>query len=470
MKVLSFRLSAAAAVLLLVVLVGCGRGSNRIRGGFGGQASPAPVPTVIAHEASVHPTLVIAGIIAPLQNVAISSSLAEPAASVSVNEGDNVRAGQVIAVLDIADLHAQLESQLRTAASDDAKVQQAKYTAQLNYGQNPQQVQQARQSLEQAQHTLALDTLTLQRDQQLVSQGYLQEQTYDQQRTTVSNDQAGVRSAQAALNSAITNLQVNGTPSKGLQAANIASAAADAASARATANQIQAQISRATIRSPVDGVVINRNLNPGEYPNGRTLFTIQELSHVYAELNASSADIFRIRSGAMVALHAGGDQTGRSYNGKVVAVLGQVAPGSTNFTVKALVENPGDVLQAGVPVTGTIDLPSTTGIGIPVTAFLDDTRSTIMVAQRGTAKLTHVRELANDGTTSIVTGVNNGTNVIADGQLGLTDGQALNSSGAARRRGGGVAAPGAPAESAAPAPSGSGHPRHYHRNAGSQTS
>jgi len=423
----SLRFQAAAALLLatLLVLGGCGRSSNRMRGGFGGPPSPAPVPTTVAHQASVHPTLVIAGIIAPLQNVAISSSLSEPANSVTVNEGDHVRAGQVIAVLDTSDLRAQLESQLRTAASDDAKVAQARYTAQLNFGQNPQQVTQARQSVAQAQHTLALDTLTLQRDEQLFSQGYLQQQTVDQQRTTVSNDQAAVRSAQAALNSAITNQRVNGTPQQGLQAANIQSAAADAASARATADQIRAMIARATIVSPVDGVIINRNLNPGEYPAGRTLFTIQELSHVYAELNASSTDIFRIKNGAPVQLRAGGDQSGHAYAGKVVAVLGQVQPGSTNFTVKALVQNPGDVLQAGVPVTGTIGLPSTAGVGIPTTSFLDDTRSTVMVAQKGIAKLTHVREVASDGTTSIVTGLSSGSHVISDGQLGLVDGQSL---------------------------------------------
>lgn len=442
-------LCRAAAALLLVTLValgGCGRSSNRMRAGFGGPPSPAPIPTAIAHQASVHPTLVIAGIIAPLQNVAISSSLSEPADSVTVNEGDHVRASQVIAVLDTTDLRAQYESQLRTAASDDAKVAQARYTAQLNYGQNPQQVTQARQALAQAQHTLALDQLTLQRDQQLLSQGYLQQQTVDQQRTTVSNDQAAVRSTQAALNSAITNLQVNGTPQQGLQVANIQSAIADAASARAAAEQTRAMIVRATITSPVDGIIINRNLNPGEYPAGRTLFTIQELSHVYAELNASSTDIFRIKNGATVQLRAGGDQSGHVYTGKVVAVLGQVQPGSTNFTVKALVQNPGEVLQAGVPVTGTIDLPSTAGIGIPVTSFLDDTRSTIMVAQRGVAKLAHVRELASDGTTSIVTGLPQGARVISDGQLGLVDGQSLNGG------------------RASPSPGASGRPHHYQRN------
>jgi len=478
MKGHSLRLTAAAAVLVIILLAGCGRGSNRMRGGVGAPASAAPVPTAIAHPGTVHPTLVIAGIIAPLQNVAISSSLSEPADEVPVNEGDQVRAGQVIAVLDTADLRAQYESLIRTAASDDAKVEQAKFTATLNYGQAPQQVTQARQALMQAQHTLALDQLTLQRDDDLVKQGYLQQQTYDQQRTLVSNDQATVRSTQAALNSALTNQQVVGTPKSGLQAADVASAMADAASARAQARQTQVSIQHATIVSPVDGVIINRNLNPGEYPNGRTLFTIQELSHVYAELNASSTDIFRIRNGSPVDLHAGGDQTGRTYEGKIVAVLGQVAPGSTNFTVKALVANPGDVLQAGVPVTGTIDLPNTTGVAIPLTAYLDDTRSTIMIAQHGTAKLTHVRELANDGTNSIVTGIADGTRVIADGQLGLTDGQPLNASGGGHRRGsagGPGGPPGAASEAspgergASPAPSGSGRPHRHHRDSNTQS-
>jgi HlyD family secretion protein len=424
MKAHSIRLLAAFFVLALL-LGGCGRGSNRLRSGAGGAPSPAPVPTAVAQRTAVHPTLSIAGIIAPLQNVAISSSLTEFADRVLVNEGDHVRAGQVLAVLDTADLRAQLDAQLRTVASDEAKISQARYTAQLNYGQSPQQVTQARQTLAQAQHTLALDTLTMQRDQQLLSQGFIQQQSFDQARTQVSNDEAAVRSAQAALASAITNEKVNGNPEQGLQSANVAAAQADAASARAQAQQIRVQIAHATITSPVDGVVVNRNFNPGEYPSGRTLFTIQQLSDVYAELNASSTDIFRIHDGAPVRIHAGGDQTGRTYDGKVVAVLGQVQPGSTNFTVKAQVKNPGDVLQAGVPVTATIDLPTTAGIGIPATSFLDDTRSSVMVAQKGVAKRVPVKELASDGTTSIVTGLPAGATVISDGQLGLTDGQSL---------------------------------------------
>ena len=65
-----------------------------------------------------------------------------------------------------------------------------------------------------------------------------------------------------------------------------------------------ASIDKAIIKSPVDGVVVNRNLNPGQYPGSQTIFTVQQLDPVYAELNASSEDVFRIRRGATVSTRA----------------------------------------------------------------------------------------------------------------------------------------------------------------------
>ena len=185
---------------------------------------------------------------------------------------------------------------------------------------------------------------------------------------------------------------------------------------------------KATITSPVNGVIINRNMNPGEYPGSRTIFTIQELDNVYAELNASSSDTFAIPVGAPVSVSVAGNGT-RTYNGKVVAVLGQVTPGSTNFTVKVLIQNADNKLQSGLPVTGTASLPGVSGIGIPTTAFLDDSHTTVMIADDEVvdtvAKMVHVHELGSDGKTSIVSGLKAGQVVISNGQLGVTDGQSL---------------------------------------------
>jgi multidrug efflux pump subunit AcrA (membrane-fusion protein) len=110
-------------------------------------------------------------------------------------------------------------------------------------------------------------------------------------------------------------------------------------------------------------------------------------------------------------------------------VLGQVTPGSTNFTVQVLLQNPGNKLQAGLPVSATINLPAVSGVGIPTTAFLDDTHTTVMVADDElvdvVAKTVKVREIGTDGTTSIVTGLKAGQTVVSNGQLGLADGQSI---------------------------------------------
>jgi RND family efflux transporter MFP subunit len=169
-------------------------------------------------------------------------------------------------------------------------------------------------------------------------------------------------------------------------------------------------------------------MNPGEYPGSRTIFTIQELDKVYAQLNASSSDTFAIPVGSTVAMNVSGAGT-QTYTGKVVAVLGQVSPGSTNFTVQVLIVNADGKLQSGLPVTANIALPSVSGLGIPTTAFLDDTHTTVMLADDEltdiVAKTVKVHEVSSDGTTSIVTGLKAGDAVVTNGQLGLTDGQSL---------------------------------------------
>jgi hypothetical protein len=331
----------------------------------------------------------------------------------------------VLALLDTTDLQANYNADERSAISADAKAEQAKYTAELNLGQGNNQVDTARATLVQAQVSLKQAQQDLGRYEALLHGGYISQQQVDQQLTLVHNDQQQVNSSQAALQTAILNAKVNGTNTQGLQASTVASAIADAQSAHAQADQIAAQIARATIVSPVDGVVVNRNLNPGEYPGSRTIFTIQQLDPVYAELNASSSNVFEITRGAPVTLGVAGI-AGASYEGRVSAVLGQVQPGSTNFTVEVIAANPGDRLQSGMAVTGTITMPTVSGIGIPTTAFLDDSHTSVMIVDSlGAAKQASVKEVGSNGKISIVTGVTRGTEVISNGQLGIAAGEQI---------------------------------------------
>jgi len=77
-------------------------------------------------------------------------------------------------------------------------------------------------------------------------------------------------------------------------------------------------------------------------------------------------------------------------------------------------------------VTGTINLPVVSGIGVPTTAFLDDSHDSVMAVNAdGTAKVAKVQERGSDGKTSVVTGIAPGTKVISNGQLGITAGQQI---------------------------------------------
>src|SRR5579883_617434 len=137
--------------------------------------TPAPpqVPTTVATQGTVRPSITLAGFIAPAQSVAITSTLAEPAVAVNVQEGDHVRKGQVLAILRTSDLYAQLAYDLQNAQANNALTSQNVYQGQLSIAQGVDAVNQAKANLKSAQATLANAQRDLQRYQELYSQGFV---------------------------------------------------------------------------------------------------------------------------------------------------------------------------------------------------------------------------------------------------------------------------------------------------------
>lgn len=382
----------------------------------------AQVPVAVAATGNVSPSSVLGGIIVPYQNVQVQSNLAEPADEVLVNEGDHVRAGQVLARLDTRDLQANLRSDLGTAASNAAKATQTYDQADLTIVQNSNTVNSAKSSVRSAQATLATARLNLARDAQLLKSGYISQQTYDAQNVVVRTDISNLRNAQVTLANDRKQVQTNGSTTSGLQGAAVAAARADQETALGQADSVRASIAKATIVSPIDGIVVNRNFNPGEYPGSRQIFTLQQTDNVYAVLNGSGAQVIGVQTGSLTEV-ASTDHTNVKAAGRVIGVLDQITPGSTNFVVKVLLPNPHGAFHSGMVVSGLVKRPSTTGIRIPITAFLDTTNSTVQLVRNGVVKTTNVTLIASDGKNAVVAGLHDGDKVIANGQLGLSDGQ-----------------------------------------------
>jgi HlyD family secretion protein len=404
-----------ATVLLSLLALGAGCSSSK-DAAAGASPSPGPrVATITAAPGVIEPTLQIAGVVTPYRQVGIAANLSEPFTDVDVQEGDHVRAGQVLGHLLTDDLQAQLVSAQRTVAEDVAHYAQLAYATGATNAADASAIRAAQATLHQAQVNLDGAATDLKRYADLEMQGYLAPQTVDQQRTTVASDRSAVNAAQAALQQATANAQANGQGSNaGEQQQELAADRAAADAAQAGVEQLRREIARAVIRSPVDGVVDAVNANPGEYPSNRELFTIEQISSVYALLPSSTAQVVQIHTGAAVSVVAAGST--RTDRGTVTAVLDELQPGTTNFTVKVLVPNADGHLHAGMPVTGVVDLPPVRGIEIPVTAFVDDTHANVYAVDRDVVKTTAVHEVQDDGTNAIVTGLAAGTVVIGDAE------------------------------------------------------
>lgn len=388
-------------------------------------ASKPQLPTVataVVQAGALAPSVSLSGIVAPYQNVAISSTLAEPVDAVYVQEGDHVTRGEVLARLDTTDLTATLNSFLATAAGNAATTSHAIYQGQMTIAQSNDQVRSAQAALQQAQQTLAKDTTDLGRYTQLLANGYVPQQQVAQETTLVANDQQTVRSAQAALASAQEAVRANGSLSGGgLQASSVRASQAAQHVALAQADQVRAQIAKATIVSPIDGVVVNRNVNPGEYPGSRQLFTLQQVDPAYAVLTASGQQIAPINTGAPVQLTSP-DLPRVQLRGTVAGALNQVNPGSTNFTVKVQFNNPGERLRSGQIITGRIALAPVHGFVIPGTAFTDSTSQHVLIVRGGVTHQVSVVRLAGDANQAVVSGLTAGDQIVVNGAAGISDG------------------------------------------------
>ncbi len=155
--------------------------------------------------------------------------------------------------------------------------------------------------------------------------------------------------------------------------ANLRSAAAQVAQARAAVSTNQTNLAKATIYSPVNGVVLSRQVEPGQTVaaqfNVATLFTIAEdLTHMKLDVKVDEADVGEVKVGDRANFTVDA-YPGRSFAGQVTRIdLGANATPTVNsagtttnssstvvsYTASLTVANPDTVLRPGMTATASI--------------------------------------------------------------------------------------------------------------------
>jgi RND family efflux transporter MFP subunit len=240
---------------------------------------------------------------------------------VSADIGDSVRAGQILAVIDDPELREQY-----------AKAQAA--VAQANAA-----VVMAKRQLDVLEAQLALDRVTLKRQEDLFAGKALTDQQIDEARakTQVSTMNAEVGRAK------------------------ITSAEADLRTASAEERRLKALLGYTNIVAPFDGIVTRRTVNPGDLVQAVTasrtepLFTCQKLDVVRVFADVAETNALAVKPGTAAQIKLYGEAGQASVRGVVTRIAKALDPATRTMRVEIDVQNPDERLLPGMYAQVTLD-------------------------------------------------------------------------------------------------------------------
>jgi HlyD family secretion protein len=313
------RLTIALGIVAIVAFAGFAFWSNR--------ASAAEYMTAKVERGNLRNTVTATGTLQAVTTVQVGSQASGTISALNADFNSTVKKGQVIAQLDPAQMQAQVQQsranlenaraalvqaragvvQARAGTADaQAKLQAAKSTVQNQ--QAGVSGAQANLAVLKAERDDALSALKQQ--EALVTAGVIAKRDYEVAQTAYRTADARYNQAAAQLNQAVVSEQSSAGAGQAQAGAQLQQSQAQVQQAQAGVQQAEAQVQQAqaalnlaevnlshtTITSPIDGIVVSRDVNVGQTVaaslSAPTLFTIaNDLTKMQVIANIDQADI-----------------------------------------------------------------------------------------------------------------------------------------------------------------------------------
>jgi HlyD family secretion protein len=258
--------------------------------------------------------------------VIVSSRIPGRLQTLTVDEGDDVQAGQLIATIQSDDLAAARNAAQAAAMSQHYKMQGASDTERQTRGGTSSQVTNAEAQLRATQATLAQAQAQYEHQEAdskrtvaLAAQGVMSEQAREEAETSLNAARAAVDNARQNVAAAEASLKVAIANTIQAQAAakTVAATRSDMKNTQAMLDQAEVQLGYAKVLAPVSGKVNIRAARQGEVvAAGTPIVTITDLTQtwVYAPLPETEADSVQVGDSLRVVM-----PSGATIQGKVIA-------------------------------------------------------------------------------------------------------------------------------------------------------
>lgn len=269
--------------------------------------------------------------------------------SVSVEEGDKVAAGDVVAKLE----DGQYKDKLAIASAQvDASESELQI---LETGARDAEIEQAKASVARAKAVVDQAQATRDRLVALADRDVASHQAHETAQASLDEALAGLRGARAALRLA----------QEGPRAEEISKARASLAANRAARDIARRQLEDTKLVAPHEGDILTRVREPGSIvAAGEPIITLSLNSPVWVRTYVSEPDLGRIAPGQDVEIFT---DSGRQYRGTIgfISPTAEFTPKSVEtrslrtslvYRVRAVADNPDKGLKQGMPVTVQVQL------------------------------------------------------------------------------------------------------------------
>ena len=398
-----FAALAAGAALLIAMAGGCSKQEKEKEPEVSVQTAPAEkkdISQVIAEEAVVF----------PLQQATVAPKITSTIKQFLVRRGTPVKKGQLLAVLENADLSA-------AALASQGDFQQAEATYATTIGASlPQQIQKVELDAASAKSAFEAQEKIYISRKELFQKGAIPRRDLDAAEVAF----VAARSQNEQTQKQLADLQRVGKDQA------LKSAQAQKLSAEGKYLGAKAQLSYSEIRSPIDGVVTDRPLYVGDLATAnQPLLTVMNISKLIAKGHLPQSEAAQLKVGNHAEIRVPGLED--AIEGKVTLVSPALDPGSTTLEVWVEARKPSTYLRPGISVQVAITAKTDkNAVVIPAGTVFKNPEGGDYVLLAGTDDKAHLKTvhvgIRNTESVEIASGIKEGDPVITSGGYAVPDG------------------------------------------------
>ena len=388
-------LFALAAVLVLAVALYLLR--NALLG--------TPTPVYAATSGELVQTVVASGRVVSPQRITVSLQSTGRVLRVAVAPGQTVQQGQLLIELDNSDSRASLAQANATMEQARARLRQLSELSQP----------QAAQALTQAQATALQAGKALQRNRELVAQGFISQAALDDAQRALDVATSQVTSAQA---------QAKSNAPSGSDAAIAQAALAQAAAGQQLAS---AKLAQGEVLAPSSGVLVSRDVEVGDIVQaGKALMVLAASGQTQILVQIDEKNLSKIALG-QAALGSADAFASQRFDASVAYINPGVDATRGSVEVKLAVANPPAYLRQDMTVSVDIETARRSAAVVIATSTLEDAATdkpwVLVVRDKRAVKQFVTLGLQGDTRVEVLAGITAGEGVIPKSKLGVKAGQ-----------------------------------------------